>query len=130
MAARQTTRSYGSARAREFRSEDEIDVRVQPDDPELRRLVVEYLRSNAYACSRFCVAVDLGTSRTGQREVALVENGRYLRVALPAGTPEPATEAAPAAPPFGPSSTVEIRTVAERYIFVDGRKIGPAIGED
>ena len=54
-----------------------------------------------------------------------------MRVALPAGTSEPATEVAPAPQPaFGPSSEVEIRTVPERYIFVDGRRIGPAIGED
>ena len=104
---------------------------MQPDDPELRRMVVEYLRANAYACQEFCVALDLGANDEGQRGVALVENGRYMRVALPAGTPEPATEVAPAPQPaFGPSSEVEIRTVPERYIFVDGRRIGPAIGED
>ena len=131
LARKQTERTYVAGRGGDFRSADEIEVRVQPDDPELRRMVVEYLRANAYACQEFCVALDLGANDEGQRGVALVENGRYMRVALPAGTPEPATEMAPAPQPaFGPSSEVEIRTVPERYIFVDGRRIGPAIGED
>jgi lipoprotein signal peptidase len=131
LAAKQTTRRYASARGGDFRSADEIEVRVQPDDPALRGMVVEYLRANAFACREFCVALDLGVNDEGQREVALVENGRYMRVALPAGTPEPTTEVAPAPQPaFGPSSEVEIRTVPERYIFVDGRKVGPPVGSD
>lgn len=132
LAAKQSQRTYASGRGGNFRSADEIDVRVQPDDPALRAMVVEYLRANAFACQDFCVALDLGSDDEGRREVALVENGRYMRVALPAGTPEPALDVVPPAevPGFGPSSEVEIRTVPERYIFVDGRKVGPPIGND
>lgn len=132
LAAKQTTRTYASRRGGSFRSADEVNVRVQPDDPELRAMVIEYLRANAYTCREFCVALDLGTNPEGQREVALVENGRHMRVPLPAGTPEHMAQMAPdeQVPEFGPSSEVEIRTVEEQYIFVDGRKIGPPIGGD
>lgn len=131
LAAKQSERNYGFGRGRDFRSADEIAVRVQPDDPELRRMVVEYLRANAYVCRAFCVALDLGVNDSGGREVALVENGHYTRVALPAGTLEPSTEVVPAASrPFGAASEVEVRTVPERYIFIDGRRIGPPLGED
>jgi lipoprotein signal peptidase len=131
LAAKQSQRTYGFGSGRDFRSADDLDVRVQPDDPALRRMVVEYLRANAYVCQEFCIALDLGTNADGQREVALIESGRYARIALPAGTLEPRTEVVPEAHPgFGPSSKAEIRTVPERYIFVDGRKVGPPIGND
>src|SRR5690606_2429525 len=42
LATKQTERPYRLPGGDSFRREEEIDVRVQPDDPELRRLVVDY----------------------------------------------------------------------------------------
>ena len=129
LATRQTERPYRLPGGDSFRSEDEIDVRVQPDDPELRRLVVDYLRTNGYLCAEFCVALDLGPAADGGREVAFVQGGQYQRVSLPSGVVEPRVEAAPPAREFDRSSTVEIGTVEQRYIIVDGRPVGPPLDQ-
>jgi hypothetical protein len=130
LAAKQSSRPGWFEPGRGFREAGDIHVRVQPDDPRLRAMVVDYLRANAYACREFCIALDLGPGPRG-REVAIVEGARYSRVSLPAGTLEPVTEVAPAQPRnFGPSSRVEVRAVPRRFIFVDGRRIGPSLDQD
>ena len=128
LARQQTERSW-PAFGGEFRTAEEIDVRVEPESPELRRMVVNHLRTNSYLCEEFCIAFDLGP-RDGGREVAFVQNGRYQRVNLPSGVLEPRTEVAPApSRVFGPDSTVEIREVPTRYLYVDGRPIGPPLDD-
>ena len=92
-------------------------------------MVIDHLRTNSYLCEEFCIAYDLGP-RDGGREVAFVQNGRYQRVNLPSGALEPRTEVAPApSRVFGPDSTVEIREVPTRYLYVDGRPIGPPLDD-
>jgi len=129
LARQQTERAWPTFRG-EFRTEEEIDVRVEPESPELRRLAIAHLRTNSYLCEEFCIAYDLGPREDGGREVAFVQNGRYQRVNLPSGALEPSTEVAPApSAAFGPESKVEIRAVPTRYIFVDGRPVGPPLDD-
>jgi hypothetical protein len=121
----QTQRWYGFERP--VRAADEIDVRVQPDEPALRRLVVNHLRSNPWQCQETCVALDLGEQR-GRRRVAIVQSGGYQVVGLGGTTgavPDP--EVAPAAVPIRDTTVVEIREVPTRYIFVDGKPLGPPL---
>ncbi|ANY19940.1 hypothetical protein A6F68_01424 [Tsuneonella dongtanensis] len=129
LARKQTERIYSFDRDNQFRTEAEIDVRVIPEaDAALRKLVVDHLRSHAYLCPEFCIALDLGPHKDGGREVAFVMNGRYQRVALPQGTLEPTTEVAPAgARAFGRDTRVEVQSIEKRYIVVDGRPIGPPL---
>lgn len=125
LAAKQRERPYRYMTGGSFRREDEINLRVEPDDPELRKLAIDHLRQNDYLCREFCVVLDLGPSRNGERQVAYVEAGRYNRFSLPSGVVEPSTEVAPApVANFGPQSRVEIRTIERQQIFVDGRPIG------
>ena len=127
--ARLQTERVWTGRAEEmYRDEDEIDVRVEPNDPELRALVIDHLRANSWDCPSYCVALDLGQTDDGRRDVALVSSTNYTRVYLP-GRPDQARppEVAPAVKPLGPGSAVEVRTVERRYIFVDGEPVGPPI---
>lgn len=121
----QTQRSYGFARP--ARAADEIDVRVQPDDPQLKRLVVDHLRANPWQCQDACVALDLGEQR-GRRRVAIVQSSGYRVITFGgegAGVEEP--EVAAAALPIRDGTVVEIREVPTRYIFVDGKPVGPPL---
>lgn len=125
LAEKQPDRPYRYGRDTTFRTEAQIDVRVQPADPALRRLVIEYLQTHRSVCEKFCVALDLGPSRNGKRDVALVEEYGYQRVSLPAGgSVPPASEPRQASRPFGRASQVEIRPVEQRYVFVDGQRVG------
>jgi hypothetical protein len=126
---KQTERAWPAFRG-EFRTEAEIDVRIEPESPELRRMVVAHLRTNSYLCEEFCIAYDLGPREDGGREVAFVQNGRYQRVNLPSGVLEPSTQVVPApSTAFGPDSKVEIREVPTRYLYVDGRPISPPLDD-
>ena len=125
LAQLQTQRVWTAPAEQVFREADEIDLRVQPDDPALRRMVTDHLRANPWDCPDYCVALDLGRSPDGRRDVALVSSTNYTRVYLPgarAATRPP--EVTPAARPLGPGSRVEIRSVERRYIFVDGKPVG------
>lgn len=112
-----------------FREADEIDVRVQPDDPALRTLVVDYLRTAPrFRCQDFCVALDLGPTADGRRSIALVEGSGYEQVVLPGDTDSsPKPEVAPARKQVDPNSKVEIRSLEKRYVFIDGEPVGPPL---
>src|SRR5690606_3091031 len=109
------------------RAADEIDVRVQPDDPQLKRLVVDHLRANPWQCQDACVALDLGEQR-GRRRVAIVQGSGYRVITFGgegAGVEEP--EVAAAALPIRDGSLVEIREVPTRYIVVTAMPVGPRL---
>jgi hypothetical protein len=127
LAANQTRQTYRGDRT--LRSEADIDVRVQPDDPALRKLVIDYLRTNRSECAEFCIALDLGPGDGGKRDVALVNASGYARVLLPDETPNVDSVRYQVPPKFGPASKVEIRTVEKRYIYVDGRPVAPPLDE-
>ncbi|HEU4820130.1 MAG TPA: DUF4153 domain-containing protein [Qipengyuania sp.] len=104
---------------------EDYALRMQPADPTLENLVRDYIRSNPWSCQQNCVALDLGAAAGGKRRMAIVTSGGVTQTVLPfdpsAKTPEPAPRPAPT---LGASSTVEVRTVARRQIFVDGRPLG------
>jgi hypothetical protein len=88
-------------------------------------MVEDYLASTPWNCDPFCVAVDLGTNAQGQREVALVQGYSYDRIVVGAdGNPSvPAPEIAPRQP-LDRNATVEVREETNRYIYVNGQRVG------
>jgi len=126
IALQQTNRPYRAFRE-SIRAAGDFDLRVQPDDPELRRLVLDYLVSNPWPCTRQCLALDIGdgTAEGGERKVAIIEGNSYHGVYLPSGQ-----LVAPRDGNFWQlgtlkeNSKVEIRDVTRRYIFIDGKPMG------
>ena len=101
-----------------------LDLRVEPADPALERLVKDYLRANPWPCGERCVALELERLPGGKRRVAIVQGSNWIDVTLPADAPY--VETAPAARRviLLPDSKVEVRTIARRYITVDGVPVG------
>lgn len=122
-----TWRGYGEG---PFADAEDIAFRLQPEDPALRAQVTDYLRANRWACGDFCVALDLGGTPDGGRDVALVMGGGYQRLHFPkAGGAVRAPEAVPAAAPLTARSTVEVRAIERRYVVVDGKPVGPPLDQ-
>jgi hypothetical protein len=121
----QQQRNYRAEAVNKTRAE--FQLRVQPDDPAVRKLVLDYLVANPYQCEQGCVAVNIGSGKGGKRAIALVNQSGYTRVSLPDQAPEagPAKHRTP--PKFSSASKVEVRTVEQRYIFIDGRPIDPPL---
>jgi len=110
-----------------LRTAEDFNLRVQPDDPQLRRLVLDHLRGNPWQCQERCVALDLGLEGE-KRRVAIVQGAGYQVVLLnPDGPGVQEPEVAPAAVILGEDSRVEIRQVPKRYVFIDGKPVGPPL---
>jgi len=125
LAQKQPDRPYAYGGDTTFRTEAQIDVRIQSEDPALHKLVIDYLQTHRSVCLKFCVVLDLGKDRDGKRDVALVEQYGYQRVSLPADTRVHVGNARYDVPSqFDRASNVEIRAIEQRYIFVDGRRVG------
>ncbi|HEU4652166.1 MAG TPA: DUF4153 domain-containing protein, partial [Croceibacterium sp.] len=77
----QTSRVYTSY-DKTVRTDADFTLRVQPDDPALRALVLAYLKANPWRCQEFCMALDLGKSVGRVRRVALIEGAGYEIVPL------------------------------------------------
>ena len=104
---------------------EDFVLRVQPADPIFERMVRDYIRSNPWSCVKHCVALDLGAVEGGKRRAAIVTGGGYAEARLPYDPAVPAEAPAPRAmPTLGKASTVEVRTVSRRQIFVDGKPLG------
>ena len=117
--------SFGDGTTRNI---GEIEVRVQPEDPRLRAMVLKYLRTNSPLCQTPCIALDVGPGEKGDRLVAFIQSGRYQIVGLPSGVLEPRTRIEPnGVPPFGLNAKVEVGPIERRYVIVDGRPIGPPL---
>jgi hypothetical protein len=94
-------------------------LRVQPDDPALRQMVLTYLKTNSFLCGDSCVALELGKSPNGHRKVALVTGRGFTELDFsPSGV---AAFVSDAGAELKPNSKVEIREMPARYIFVDGK---------
>jgi len=108
------------------RTDKDFKLRVQPDDPALRALVLEYLKANPWRCQAFCVAVELGKAVGSVRRVALVEGSGYEVVPLADGRPIATPSPAPVSqgPTLTEKSTVELRAWSGRQIYVDGKPVG------
>ncbi|RYY33230.1 MAG: hypothetical protein EOP59_17930 [Sphingomonadales bacterium] len=104
-------------------------MRVQPADPALEALVRDYIRSNPWACVKTCVALDLGG--TGEkRRVAIVTGSAINEATLPFDPAAPQAVPTPRPlPTLGPTSTVEVRAVSRRQIFVDGKPLGQPLDD-
>jgi len=130
LAAAQTERTWRGIGEGPFADAEEINVRLQPENALLRARVVDYLRVNRWQCGDFCVAIDLGQGADGAHDVALVMGGAYQRIRVPAtGAAVQAPQVTPAAAPLTPKSTVEVRSIPQRYIVVDGKPVGPPLDE-
>jgi hypothetical protein len=123
-ALEQTQRVYGTP----IRAAEDFHLRVQPDNADLRRLVIDYLKSNPWTCTETCVALDLGPESNGGRRVAIVQGSGYQVIELKSGLGGPSVpEAASPLVPLRENSTVEIRSLPRRYIVVDGKPLGPPL---
>jgi hypothetical protein len=110
------------------RAQSDFDLRIQPDDRELRQLVLEHLGSNPWQCDTRCVALDLGTEGIGGRRVAIVQGSGYEVVVLkPGQSASVLPEVAAPAVTLEGGSTVEIREIPKRYVFIDGKPVGPPL---
>jgi len=104
------------------RADSDYPLRVQPDDPVLRRSALAYLKNHTYECSDACVALDLGPLPAGRRKVALVSTQGYTVYALSgSGSAEMLDNGV--APTLKPGSKVEIRKVPRRFIYIDGKPL-------
>jgi hypothetical protein len=125
-AVAQTERPYGYS-GRPVDQQFTGTLRVQPDDPELRALVLDHLRREPWLCSDYCVAVDLGLNQQGRRRIALVQGMGFNEVELDSGGQVAAPAVQPARPALTPNSRVELRDETTRYIYVDGKRMGQAL---
>jgi hypothetical protein len=105
------------------RADKDFQLRVQPDDPALRTLVLSYLKANPYLCSEACVALDLGPLPNGGRKVALIEGAGFTVFELTASGGGSQVVGTAEAPSLKPGSKVEIRVIPQRYIFIDGKRM-------
>jgi hypothetical protein len=127
IAQKQEQRPYGWAR--EIRTDEDLQLRVEPNDPALKRLVLDYLRSNPWSCRESCVAIETGKAADGRREVAIVQRGNFATVTVPYRSADDARDDVAVTVSIAEEpdneldahSKVEIRTVEKRYIFVDGK---------
>jgi hypothetical protein len=106
------------------RARADFKLRVQPDDPELRERVLDYLMANPYQCHERCVVLDLGAAEGGRR-IAIVQSGAYELLLM-----KPGAALAPVAPAreavtLDPDSVVEVSEAL--VIRVDGKVVGPPI---
>jgi hypothetical protein len=112
------------------RTEADFKLQLQPDDPALRALVLDYLKGTPWQCADRCFALDLGPGEGGARRVAIIQSGTYQVVLLAPGKPGVlAMDTTPVGGPLTDQSKVEVREVPKRYIFVDGKPVGPPLPE-
>lgn len=120
----QQRRAYGP-----IISPDEYRLRVQPNDPELRRLAIEYFQATPIVCFDECVVIELGKTSGGGRRVAIVQNISYHTVVLGIGRPG-WRETKPELPVLKVGSKVEIRELTKRFIVVDGKPLDRPLDDE
>jgi len=105
----------------------DFKLRVQPDDPALRELVLDHLVTEPWLCDDTCVALDLGASEDGRRKIALVTGDSVIPMELPSPPRGRVTTVDldnPSTPKLKPGSTVKIGLVSKHYVLVDGKPVG------
>ncbi len=110
------------------RTRAEFALRVQPDDPDMRARVLDYLVANPYVCQDRCVALDLGEAGPRGRRIAIVQGGSYESLLYKPGAALERPVETPARVELGRNSKVEISDA--QVIRVDGKVIGPPLPED
>ncbi|HSQ95470.1 MAG TPA: DUF4153 domain-containing protein [Croceibacterium sp.] len=116
---------------RTVRTAEQFQLKVQPDDAELRQLVLAYLETNPSQCEGICVALELDRTTDGRRKVALL-GGRtlygYPTLLLGAGKKAEIESVKPIQERrLNADARIEIRSISEKYVFIDGQPIGNPI---
>jgi len=111
------------------RAASDFALRIQPENPALRQLVLAYLKAQPYLCSEACTALDLGPLPNGGRKIALVEASGFTEFALTASGGGSQLVGSAEAPSLKPGSKVEIRAVPKRYIFIDGKPMAQPLDD-
>lgn len=124
-ASRQSERAYATFdQANKTRAD--FKLRVQPDDAELRGLVLDDLVANPHECSERCVALKVRDADGGGVLVAIVQSGGYRLKVLQSGKPGvDAPETASPPPSLKDDSVVEIGEAL--FISIDGKPVGPPL---
>ncbi|MEO5707302.1 MAG: DUF4153 domain-containing protein [Alteraurantiacibacter sp.] len=132
LALQQTERPYAPFDSqRPIRLRDDFKLTLQPEDPQLRELVLDYLVSSPAVCTDSCIAVNLGNDSEGSTHFALLEGSRvfgYSVVVLRQGREAKVEyDRSPDRLELLPGSTVELRTEPRRFIYVDGKRLDRAL---
>src|SRR5690606_39109521 len=124
-ASRQSERAYATFdQANKTRAD--FKLRVQPDDAELRALVLDDLVANPHECGERCVALTVGAADGGGVLVAIVQGSGYRLRVLQAGKPgADAPEAA--GPPTSLKDDSVVQIGEARFISIDGKPVGPPL---
>jgi hypothetical protein len=107
-------------------------LRLQADDPALKQRLLDYLVANPYQCEESCAALDLGDAGDDARRIALVNGSSWTALRVPDDENAVVVQLGSAAqemPRLKAGSTVEVREVPRRYIFIDGKPVGQPIDE-
>ncbi|WP_340587161.1 DUF4153 domain-containing protein [Erythrobacter alti] len=128
----QTERPYDYGYAR--RVEADYNLRVQPDDPELREFIIGKLQEQPWKCQNQCLALDIGRNADGQRQVALIQHRAFEIYTMggdePADTPIPEPDRNLTSGELKEDSVVEIHTIPQRYIVIDGVPMQAPLGAE
>src|SRR5690606_38536045 len=102
------------------KTREDFALRVQPENAELRTLVLDYLVANPYNCEQRCAVIGIGVDEYGKRQFALIGNGTWTQLRLRDDKNPPVLENTVGRrqdePSFKSNSTVEIREVTRRYV--------------
>lgn len=110
----------------QLRTDDDYNLRVEPEDPEVRAFILDRMRADPYQCSEFCVALEIGRGENGERQIALIEGYDYTVYVMDtdgAEVEEPGVlvgAAAEGVARLQEDSQVEVREITRRYIVIDG----------
>jgi hypothetical protein len=124
---------------RGFRNSNDSDerlanLRVETTDERLRERVRQQVRNTYFWCEKPCVALEVGETRNGERQIAIVEGRSVRHIAVRLDGAEPQGTGDFITPPMelvwekGPEVTadseVEIRPWTGRRVYVDGEPVG------
>jgi hypothetical protein len=109
------------------RAASDFNLRVQPENPALRLLVLDYLIAHPWLCQDQCVAIDTGTAyyKAGMRRIAIVQGSSFQEVVLAPGSDGIELQLSQPQGSLKENSKVEVREIPKRYIYVDGKPLGP-----
>ena len=131
----QKQRPYRYTFQDETRDERLANLRIDFEDPELRKAVRTYVRNTPFLCTSACVALDIGPAKAQPgREIAFV-SGRVVQRDIVDPQSVAPQGAVPVPPVIGlgsdaataevdADSTVEVREWTGRRIYVDGKPLG------
>jgi len=130
----QKERPYGLLEPDDKVEERMANVRIDVEDPAVRRQVQDHVASEPRWCRSACIIVDLGTSKDNMRKMVRLQDRRLHPFDLDMNATYAAAISADVAAPvemtshnevqIKPDSVVEIRPYTGRQIYVDGKPLG------